>query len=89
MATGILLSLLSSSVIGDSIMLASEKGHPLSMAWLQVQFADDAVTLEYRVQTLTVVDIPGLGADLNRDRILSAAEASTIWPLPWPMVSRQ
>ena len=61
-------------------MLASEKGHPLSMAWLQVQFADDAVTLEYRIQTLTVVDIPGLGADLNRDRILSAAEASTIWP---------
>ena len=61
-------------------MLASERGHPLSMAWLQVQFADDAVTLEYRVQALTVIDIPGLGADLNRDRILSGAEASMIWP---------
>jgi len=77
---GILLALMYSSVIGGGEAVDREGGHPLSMAWLRVRFADEAVQLEYRVQTLTIMDIPGLGADLDGDRTLSAAEAEGIWP---------
>jgi hypothetical protein len=57
-----------------------EGGHPLSLSRLSLDLKEDALHLEWTVQALTIIEIPGETIDTNHDESLSRQEILAHWP---------